>query len=78
MARSKRSEVPAAADRTAVGLALAFDPGEHGRVERVALGAIPALAGTHPLLHFEGRFFMRSERGWLGATGQANSYTTVP
>ena len=72
MARSKRSEVPAAADRTAVGLALAFDPGEHGRVERVALGAIPALAGTHPLLHFEGRFFhaVRTRLAWCYRAGE--------
>jgi hypothetical protein len=43
--------VPVAAKGAAVGLTLAFDAGEEGRIKRVALRAVAALAGA-PVLSF--------------------------
>ena len=49
--------MPMAADRAAVGGALAFHAGQQSGIKGVALGAIPALAGAHALFHFRRGFF---------------------
>jgi hypothetical protein len=45
------------ADWATVGGALAFHSRQQSGIEGVALGAIPALAGAHALLHFRGGLF---------------------
>ena len=68
-------QMPHAADLAAVGLALAFNPGEQRRIESVALGAVTAFPGAHPLLQFGGWFLhaicSRLDRGRLG--GELNA-----
>jgi hypothetical protein len=64
--------MPVAAERTAIGGALPFDPGEQGRVERIALGPIPPLAAAAVFPFIWRRFFHRSrisgyERTAVGA-----------
>ena len=51
------------ADRAEIGLAAALDAGQQRSVESVGLGAVPALAGAHPLsLVLRGLFHGRFER----------------
>ena len=49
--------MPMAADRAAIGGALALHAGQQSGIEGVALGAIPALARAHALFHFRRGFF---------------------
>jgi hypothetical protein len=38
--------MPAAADRAKIGFPVTFEPQQGGGIERVALGAVPPLAGA--------------------------------
>ncbi len=58
--------MPASAERTVIGFALALDAGESGGVECVALRGVAAFAGAHALRFVTGGLF----HGWsVGAGG---------
>jgi hypothetical protein len=68
-------------------LPLPFDARQHRRIQRVALGPIPAFAGAHALSVFRGRFFHPQIRVGrfrvdvkyvLGAAGKPGLTSGVP
>jgi len=50
--RPGRCQMPALAERTAIGFASPLFSAQEGGIERVAFGRVPPLAGAHPILFF--------------------------